>query len=105
MSSIDAATFTLQFKEMQLFHDFEIERNSHYVEVPWDKVRLLLIPVLILELLNGYEAASILYCRILFKYLHYNDAYLRLAAIAKDQENIILSIELVGDALKVKDKR
>nr|KYP34397.1 RNA polymerase-associated protein CTR9 isogeny [Cajanus cajan] len=101
-SSIDAATSTLQFKDMQLFHD--LESNSHHVEVPWDKVTVLFNLARLLEQLNESGTASILYRLILFKYPDYIDAYLRLAAIAKARNNILLSIELVNDALKVNDK-
>ncbi|KAK7354605.1 hypothetical protein VNO80_20070 [Phaseolus coccineus] len=101
-SSVDAATSTLQFKDMQLFHDFE--SNGHHVEVPWDKVTVLFNLARLLEQLNESGTASILYRLILFKYPDYIDAYLRLASIAKDRNNILLSIELVNDALKVNDK-
>ncbi|KAL9314628.1 hypothetical protein ACSQ67_020080 [Phaseolus vulgaris] len=101
-SSVDAATSTLQFKDMQLFHDFE--SNGHNVEVPLDKVTVLFNLARLLEQLNESGTASILYRLILFKYPDYIDAYLRLAAIAKDRNNILLSIELVNDALKVNDK-
>lgn len=101
-SSVDAATSTLQFKDMQLFHD--LESNGHHVEVPWDKVTVLFNLARLLEQLNDSGTASILYRLILFKYPDYIDAYLRLAAIAKARNNILLSIELVNDALKVNDK-
>ncbi|QCE13561.1 RNA polymerase-associated protein CTR9 [Vigna unguiculata] len=101
-SSVDAATSTLQFKDMQLFHD--LESNGHHVEVPWDKVTVLFNLARLLEQLNESGTASILYRLILFKYPDYIDAYLRLAAIAKARNNILLSIELVNDALKVNDK-
>ncbi|KAG2398653.1 Protein CTR9-like protein [Vigna angularis] len=101
-SSVDAATSTLQFKDMQLFHD--LESDGHHVEVPWDKVTVLFNLARLLEQLNDSGTASILYRLILFKYPDYIDAYLRLAAIAKARNNILLSIELVNDALKVNDK-
>ncbi|XP_028786901.1 protein CTR9 homolog isoform X1 [Neltuma alba] len=101
-SFVDAAASILQFKEMQLFHD--LESNGHHVEVPWDKVTVLFNLARLLELLNKSGAASILYRLILFKYPDYIDAYLRLAAIAKARNNILLSIELVNDALKVNEK-
>ncbi|KAL2327259.1 hypothetical protein Fmac_020686 [Flemingia macrophylla] len=101
-SSINAATSTLQFKDMQLFHD--LESNDHHVEVSWDKVTVLFNLARLLEQLNESGTASILYRLILFKYPDYIDAYLRLAAIAKARNNILLSIELVNDALKVNDK-
>ncbi|KAG4956925.1 hypothetical protein JHK85_043305 [Glycine max] len=101
-SSIDAATSTLQFKDMQLFHD--LESNGHHVEVPWDKVTVLFNLARLLEQLYDSGTASIFYRLILFKYPDYIDAYLRLAAIAKARNNILLSIELVNDALKVNNK-
>ncbi|KAG4990743.1 hypothetical protein JHK87_024200 [Glycine soja] len=101
-SSIDAATSTLQFKDMKLFHD--LESNGHHVEVPWDKVTVLFNLARLLEQLNDSGTASILYRLVLFKYPDYIDAYLRLAAIAKARNNILLSIELVNDALKVNNK-
>ncbi|KAI5420974.1 hypothetical protein KIW84_044717 [Lathyrus oleraceus] len=73
-SSIDAAISTLQFKDI------------------------------LLEQLNESGTASMLYRLILFKYPDYIDANLRLAAMAKARNNILLSIELVNDALKVNDK-
>ncbi|KAJ1437134.1 Tetratricopeptide-like helical domain superfamily [Sesbania bispinosa] len=63
--SIDAATSTLQFKDMQLFHD--LESNGHHVEVPWDKVTVLFNLARLLEQLNESGTASILYRLILFK--------------------------------------
>ncbi|KAI4344590.1 hypothetical protein L6164_011798 [Bauhinia variegata] len=101
-SSVDAFASTLQFEDMQLFH--ELESNDHHVEVPWNKVTVLFNLGRLLEQLNESKTASILYRLILFKYPDYIDAYLRLAAIAKARNNILLSIELVSDALKVNDK-
>ncbi|KAF7836807.1 protein CTR9-like protein [Senna tora] len=101
-SFVDTAASILQFKDMQLFHD--LESNGHHVEVPWDKVTVLFNLARLLEQLNKSGTASVLYRLILFKYPDYIDAYLRLAAIAKARNNILLSIELVNDALKVNDK-
>ncbi|GAU27975.1 hypothetical protein TSUD_373700 [Trifolium subterraneum] len=64
-SSIDAATSTLQFKDMQLFHD--LESNGQLIEVPWDKVTVLFNLARLLEQLNESGTASILYRLILFK--------------------------------------
>lgn len=64
-TSIDAATSTLQFKDMQLFHD--LESNGHHVEVPWDKVTVLFNLARLLEQLNESGTASVLYRLILFK--------------------------------------
>lgn len=64
-SSVDAATSTLQFKDMQLFHN--LESNGHHVEVPWDSVTVLFNLARLLEQLNDSGTASILYRLILFK--------------------------------------
>lgn len=64
-TSIDAATSTHQFKDMQLFHD--LESNGHHVEVPWDKVTVLFNLARLLEQLNESGTASVLYRLILFK--------------------------------------
>jgi len=64
-TSIDAATSTLQFKDMQLFHN--LESNGHHVEVPWDKVTVLFNLARLLEQLNESGTASVLYRLILFK--------------------------------------
>lgn len=64
-SSIDAATSTLQFKDLQLFHD--LESNGHLVELPWDKVTVIFNLARLLEQLNESGTASILYRLILFK--------------------------------------
>ncbi|MED6194834.1 Protein CTR9 [Stylosanthes scabra] len=101
-ASNDTATSTLQFKDMQLFH--KLESNGHHIDLPWDKVTVLFNLARLLEQLNDSGTASILYRLILFKFPDYIDAYLRLAAIAKARNNILLSIELVHDALKVNDK-
>nr|KYP34398.1 RNA polymerase-associated protein CTR9 isogeny [Cajanus cajan] len=53
------------------------------------------------DLSMAYLFLLILFC---LQYPDYIDAYLRLAAIAKARNNILLSIELVNDALKVNDK-
>ncbi|CBI27821.3 hypothetical protein VitviT2T_016290 [Vitis vinifera] len=98
----DARTSMHHFKDMQLFH--QLEEDGHFVELPWNKVTVLFNLARLLEQLNNTKTASILYRLILFKFPDYIDAYLRLAAIAKARNNIQLSIELVGDALKVNDK-
>ncbi|KAL1363930.1 protein CTR9 homolog [Arachis hypogaea] len=101
-SSNDIATSTLQFKDMQLFH--KLESTGHHIDLPWDKVTVLFNLARLLEQLNDSGTASILYRLILFRFPDYIDAYLRLAAIAKARNNILLSIELVHDALKVNEK-
>lgn len=101
-SRMDSAASTIQYRDMQLFHQLEEEGFS--MELPWDKVTTLFNHARLLEQLHDTEKASILYQLILFKYPDYLDAYLRLAAIAKARNNIQLSIELIGDALKTNDK-
>ncbi|CAA3021314.1 CTR9 homolog [Olea europaea subsp. europaea] len=91
-----------QHMELRLFHRLEEQGTS--VELPWDKVSSLFNLARVLEKMHDSEAASILYHLILFKYPDYTDAYLRLAAIARAQNNIQLSLKLIGDALKVDEK-
>uniref|UniRef100_A0A5B7AH77 Uncharacterized protein n=1 Tax=Davidia involucrata TaxID=16924 RepID=A0A5B7AH77_DAVIN len=100
---IDASSSVYhQYKDMQLFYG--LEEAGTIVELPWNKISTLFNLARLLEQLNNTETASILYRLILFKYPDYIDAYLRLAAIAKARNNVQLSIELIGDALKVDDK-
>ncbi|KAL2483196.1 Protein CTR9-like protein [Forsythia ovata] len=98
----DASSFLRHHTDLQLFHQFE-ERGTS-VELTWNKVSSLFNLARVLEQMHDSEAASILYRLILFKYPEYTDAYLRLASIAKAQNNIQLSLELIGDALKVDEK-
>ncbi|XP_059634757.1 protein CTR9 homolog [Cornus florida] len=100
--AIDAGASINQYKDMQLFHRLELA--GIIVELPWNKISTLFNMARLLEQLHDTERASILYRLILFKYPDYIDAYLRLAAIAKARNNVQLSIELIGDALKVDDK-
>ncbi|KAK4479038.1 hypothetical protein RD792_014549 [Penstemon davidsonii] len=99
---IDASTTTHQYKDLKLFH--RLEEQGISIEVPWDKVSTLFNLARVLEQRHNSESASILYRLILFKYPDYTDAYLRLAAIAKARNNVQLSLELIGDALKVDEK-
>ncbi|KAF5946607.1 hypothetical protein HYC85_016835 [Camellia sinensis] len=99
---IDASASIHQYKDMQLFH--RLEEEGFAVEVPWNKISILFNLARLFEQSHNIEMASILYRLILFKYPDYIDAYLRLAAIAKDRNNIQISIELIADALKVDDK-
>lgn len=99
---IDASASIHQYKDMQLFH--RLEEEGFAVEVPWNKISTLFNLARLFEQSHNIETASILYRLILFKYPDYIDAYLRLAAIAKDRNNIQISIELIADALKVDDK-
>ncbi|KAF9599832.1 hypothetical protein IFM89_001778 [Coptis chinensis] len=91
-----------QFCDMQLFQ--RLQERGDPVELQWDKVTTLFNYARLLEQLHDAEKASILYRLILFKYPDYQDAYLRLAAIAKSRNNIQLSIELIGEAIKVNEK-
>lgn len=101
-SSMDSRDSTDQYKDMKLFH--QLEEDGVSLELPWDKVTTLFNHARLLEQLHDTEKANILYRLILFKYPDYLDAYLRLAAIAKSRNNIQLSIELIGNALKVNEK-
>ncbi|KAF8401080.1 hypothetical protein HHK36_014383 [Tetracentron sinense] len=101
-SAIDSSVSTRQYKDIELFQ--RLEEDGVSMELPWDKVTTVFNHARLLEQLHDTEKASILYRLILFKYPDYIDAYLRLAAIAKERNNIQLSIELIGDALKVNDK-
>ncbi|PIA27250.1 hypothetical protein AQUCO_08200042v1 [Aquilegia coerulea] len=101
-SVVDSEESSRRYCDMKLFQRLEDEGIS--VDLHWDKVTTLFNYARLLEQSHDAEKASILYRLILFKYPEYQDAYLRLAAIAKDRNNILLSIELIGDALKVNDK-
>ncbi|KAJ6792120.1 protein CTR9-like protein [Iris pallida] len=101
-SNTDCTSYCVQYRDMTLFHHLEEVGTS--VELPWDKVTTLFNYARLLEQLYDTEKASIFYRLILFKYPDYIDAYLRLAAMAKARNNTPLSIELVGDALKIDDK-
>ncbi|XP_057971236.1 protein CTR9 homolog isoform X2 [Malania oleifera] len=100
--AIDASASIHQYKNMQIFH--QLEEDGVFVELRWNKITAIFNLARLLEQLHNTGTASILYQLILFKYPDYIDAYLRLAAIAKARNNIQLSIELVGEALKVNDK-
>ncbi|XP_073008997.1 protein CTR9 homolog [Typha latifolia] len=101
-SNIDSSVYSVQYRDLSIFR--HLEEDGVPVELPWDKVTTLFNYARLLEELHDAEKASILYRLILFKYPDYIDAYLRLAAMAKARNNIQLSIELIGDALKVDDK-
>lgn len=99
---LDASASVEKYRDTQLFN--QLEEAGISVELPWIKISTLFNLGLLLEHLHKTESASILYRLILFKYPEYVDAYLRLAAIAKAQNNFPLSIKLVRDALKVDEK-
>ncbi|KAL0426803.1 UNVERIFIED_CONTAM: protein CTR9 [Sesamum latifolium] len=99
---VDASASIHQYKDLQLFH--RLEEQGLLVELPWNKVSTLFNLARVLEQMHQTESACILYRLILFKYPEYTDAYLRLAAIAKARNNVQISLELIGDALKVDEK-
>ncbi|OAY79864.1 Protein CTR [Ananas comosus] len=101
-SKVDSTLYSVQYRDLSLFQ--QLEEDGITLELPWDKVTSLFNYARLLEQLHDSEKASLFYRLILFKYPDYIDAYLRLAAMAKAQNNIQLSIELIGDALKVDDK-
>ncbi|CAA7057905.1 unnamed protein product [Microthlaspi erraticum] len=92
----------LGYKDTGIFH--RLTESGHSVDLPWNKVTTLFNLARLLEQLHKTETATFLYRLILFKYPGYIDAYLRLAATAKAQNNLPLAIELVNEALKVDDK-
>uniref|UniRef100_A0A1J3FE97 RNA polymerase-associated protein CTR9-like protein n=1 Tax=Noccaea caerulescens TaxID=107243 RepID=A0A1J3FE97_NOCCA len=92
----------LGYKDTGIFH--RLIESGHSVDLPWNKVTTLFNLARLLEQLHKTETATFLYRLILFKYPGYIDAYLRLAAGAKAQNNLPLAIELVNEALKVDDK-
>ncbi|KAK9705538.1 hypothetical protein RND81_07G064600 [Saponaria officinalis] len=100
--SVDSVTSLSQYKDVQIFHRLEEKGNS--VELPWDKVPIVFNLARLLEELHRTSSAILLYRLILFKHPEYVDSLLRLAGIAKAHNNIRLSIELVGEALKINDK-
>ncbi|KAG8376213.1 hypothetical protein BUALT_Bualt09G0039700 [Buddleja alternifolia] len=99
---VDASSAIRQYKDLQLFH--RLEEQGIAVELPWTKVSPLFNLARVLEQMHNTESSSILYRLILYKYPDYTDANLRLAAIAKARNNVQLSLELIGDALKVDEK-
>ncbi|KAJ0970982.1 hypothetical protein J5N97_018941 [Dioscorea zingiberensis] len=101
-SIVDSSAYSVQYKDFTLFHQLEEKGTS--LDLPWDKVTTMFNYARLFEQLHDSEKASILYRLILFKYPEYIDAYLRLAAMAKARNNIQLSIDLIGEALKLDDK-
>ncbi|GMH18099.1 hypothetical protein Nepgr_019940 [Nepenthes gracilis] len=101
-NSFSASADVHQYKDVQIFRHLEEEGFS--VEVPWNKVSILFNLARLLEELHRTQSATMVYRLILFKYPDYVDAFLRLAAIAKSRNSIQLSIELVSEALRVKEK-
>ncbi|KAL5703019.1 Protein CTR9 [Ranunculus cassubicifolius] len=87
---------------MEIFR--QLEEEGTRTDLHWDKVTTLYNYARLLEQIHDSDKASILYRLIAFKYPNYQDAYLRLAAIAKARNNIQLSIELTKEALKVNEK-
>ncbi|GLJ29462.1 hypothetical protein SUGI_0580760 [Cryptomeria japonica] len=94
----NSALFSVSFRDMEFFHRLE---EGVSLELPWDKVTTLFNLARLFEQLHDTEKATLLYRLILFKFPDYVDAYLRLAAMAQARNEIQLSLELIGDALKV----
>ncbi|GFP79481.1 RNA polymerase-associated protein ctr9 homolog [Phtheirospermum japonicum] len=98
----NASSSISQYKDLEVFH--RLEEQGLSLELPWSKVTSLFNLARVLEQIHNTETASFLYRLILFKYPDYTDAYLRLAAIGKARNNVQISLELIGDALKVDEK-
>ncbi|CAL4888031.1 unnamed protein product [Urochloa decumbens] len=94
--------WSVQYKDQSFFH--QLEEEGAPLELHSNKVTPLFNYARLLEELHDFVRASLFYRFIIFKYPDYIDAYLRLAAIAKQRNNIQLSIELTGDALKIDEK-
>uniref|UniRef100_A0A0E0EB54 Uncharacterized protein n=1 Tax=Oryza meridionalis TaxID=40149 RepID=A0A0E0EB54_9ORYZ len=94
--------WSIQYRDQSFFQQLEEEGTP--LELTWDKVTTLFNYARLFEELHDTVKASLFYRLIIFKYPDYIDAYLRLAAIAKEKNNLQLSIELIGDALKIDDK-
>ncbi|KAJ3682862.1 hypothetical protein LUZ60_013089 [Juncus effusus] len=92
----------LNLRDLSAFRQLEEEGIS--LDLPWDKVTTLFNYARLLEHRHDISKATSLYQFIVFKFPGYVDGYLRLAAIAKSRNDFQLSIELVGDALKVDPK-
>lgn len=101
-STVDFGAYNGQYWDRAIFH--QLEEDGISLEFPWDKITTLFNYARLLEQQHNSERASILYWLILFKYPDYIDAYLRLAAMAKERKNIQLSIEMIHEALKIDDK-
>lgn len=97
--SVDSAAFSSQLRDMEFFH--RLEEDGVSLELTWDKVTTLFNQARLFEQVHDTEKASLLYRLILFKFPEYVDAYLRLAAMAQARNDVQLSVELIGDALKV----
>ncbi|GJN40663.1 hypothetical protein PR202_gb29920 [Eleusine coracana subsp. coracana] len=95
--------WSVQYKDQSFFHQLE-EKEGVPLELHSNKVTPLFNYARLLEELHDTVRASLFYRFIIFKYPDYVDAYLRLAAIAKQRNNIQQSMELIGDALKIDEK-
>ncbi|KAL4196466.1 hypothetical protein AMTRI_Chr04g183370 [Amborella trichopoda] len=100
--SVDARACAMQYKDFSFFQ--KLEEDDIPLELPWDKVTALFNQARLLEQLHDTEKTCFLYKLILFKFPDYGDAYLQLAAISKSRNNIRMSIELIGNVLKVNEK-
>ncbi|TVU30164.1 hypothetical protein EJB05_21773 [Eragrostis curvula] len=94
--------FGVQYKDQSFFH--QLEEEGVPLELHSNKVTPLFNYARLLEELHDTVRASLFYRFIIFKYPDYVDAYLRLAAIAKQRNNVQQSKELIGDALKIDEK-
>lgn len=101
-STVDCKAYSEQYRDFSLFN--RLEEDGITLELPWDKVTVLFNHARLLEQQHQVDKACLFYRLILFKYPDYIDAYLRLAAISEARNNIPLSMELIGEALKVNDK-
>lgn len=99
--SLKLGDFHRQFIDL-LF--LPLEEQGISVDLHWDKVTTVFNYARLLEQMHDTEKASIFYRLILFKYPGYQDAWLRLAAIAKSRNDVQLSIKLIEKALEVNDK-
>ena len=87
--------------------DFELFRSledGFSIDVPAEKVTVLFNVARLHEQLHETGKACILYRLILYKHPDYEDAYLRLGALALGRKNINISLDLVCKALNF-DKR
>uniref|UniRef100_A0A0E0EB46 Uncharacterized protein n=1 Tax=Oryza meridionalis TaxID=40149 RepID=A0A0E0EB46_9ORYZ len=90
--------WSIQYRDQSFFQQLEEEGTP--LELTWDKVTTLFNYARLFEELHDTVKASLFYRLIIFKYPDYIDAYLRLAAIAKEKNNLQLSIELYQNCLR-----
>ena len=88
-------------EDYELFRSLE-EGSS--IDVPEEKVTVLFNVARLHEQLHETGKACILYWLILYKYPNYEDAYLRLGALALARKNMNTSLALVSKALNVDNR-